>query len=142
MIIKVSQIPAQGLTLREYIDERTLDFDSEIASMRTPFLIEAQISHITNTVTAFLDVSGSVQLYCARCLSEFSVQVSKHLTLAYPLDPGQDMVDMTPDIRQELILDLPVNPKCSPECKGLCPGCGTNLNEGGCSCGTTKKKTL
>jgi uncharacterized protein len=37
-------------------------------------------------------------------------------------------------LRQYLILNLPMAPVCQPDCKGLCPRCGQNLNEGSCSC--------
>ena len=35
---------------------------------------------------------------------------------------------------EEFVLALPVRPLCKPDCKGLCPDCGKNLNEGSCSC--------
>jgi uncharacterized protein len=43
-------------------------------------------------------------------------------------------IDLGPDIREEIILDYPVKPLCKPDCKGLCPTCGKNLNEGQCNC--------
>ena len=46
-------------------------------------------------------------------------------------------IDLDQDIREEIILDYPIKPLCRPDCKGLCPRCGKNLNEGGCSCGVT-----
>ena len=36
---------------------------------------------------------------------------------------------------EELILALPVKALCAPDCKGLCPVCGTNLNDASCGCG-------
>ncbi|MEG2005510.1 MAG: DUF177 domain-containing protein, partial [Bilophila sp.] len=35
---------------------------------------------------------------------------------------------------EEFVLALPVKPLCRPDCKGLCPVCGQNRNEGSCSC--------
>lgn len=53
------------------------------------------------------------------------------------------LVDGAPEINlagllwEEFVLALPVRPLCKPDCKGLCPDCGKNLNEGSCSaCGT------
>ena len=43
-------------------------------------------------------------------------------------------IDLDQDIREEIILDYPIKPLCNPDCKGLCPKCGKNLNEGGCNC--------
>ena len=50
------------------------------------------------------------------------------------------LVDGAPEINlagllwEEFVLALPVRPLCKPDCKGLCPDCGKNLNEGSCSC--------
>ena len=51
-------------------------------------------------------------------------------------------VDITSDIREELLLTMPSRFLCSEECKGLCPGCGANLNDGKCTCGKKKKGIL
>jgi uncharacterized protein len=40
-----------------------------------------------------------------------------------------DVVDITDDIRQEIILAYPMIPICQQNCKGLCPVCGQNLNQ-------------
>jgi len=44
--------------------------------------------------------------------------------------------DLTELLRQSILLALPMRPLCSEECKGLCPHCGANLNEGPCGCPT------
>ncbi|MCK4303204.1 MAG: DUF177 domain-containing protein [Candidatus Eisenbacteria sp.] len=38
------------------------------------------------------------------------------------------------EVRQSVILELPADPFCGPDCKGLCPHCGVNLNNGSCDC--------
>lgn len=52
----------------------------------------------------------------------------------YALDANQDELDAGPALREELLLALPDYPLCRPECRGLCPQCGTDLNEGDCNC--------
>ncbi|MDD5195443.1 MAG: DUF177 domain-containing protein, partial [Candidatus Omnitrophica bacterium] len=42
------------------------------------------------------------------------------------------------DIREEVLLNFPMKVLCKPDCKGLCPGCGANLNNEVCKC---KQKT-
>ena len=46
------------------------------------------------------------------------------------------MVDLSELIRQLLVLHLPSHPICSPDCRGLCPECGADLNVSACSCRT------
>jgi uncharacterized protein len=47
--------------------------------------------------------------------------------------PETGLLDLEPLIREEMLLAIPINPICRPDCKGLCPVCGENLNESQCS---------
>ena len=49
-------------------------------------------------------------------------------------DIREEELDITADVRDELLIELPMNPLCSEECKGLCPTCGTNRNKENCQC--------
>ena len=53
--------------------------------------------------------------------------------LEFSLYDGEE-VDLTPLIREQMILALPTRPLCQEDCRGLCPRCGANLNEGDCGC--------
>ena len=52
---------------------------------------------------------------------------------AVPLGPDL-VLDVTEVARQHLLLALPMVPVCRPDCRGLCPRCGANLNERECGC--------
>jgi uncharacterized protein len=45
-----------------------------------------------------------------------------------------EAIDLTEDIREDMILAFPNYPVCSSGCRGLCPQCGADLNEKTCSC--------
>ncbi len=48
---------------------------------------------------------------------------------------GEDNVlDLSEAVRQNILVNLPIKPLCRPDCAGLCPKCGKNLNYGPCSC--------
>lgn len=49
-------------------------------------------------------------------------------------DRGAPVLDLAAVCWEELMLALPVTPLCREDCKGLCAGCGANLNEGMCAC--------
>lgn len=80
-------------------------------------------------------VSVACDMECRRCADFFStsVRVSSFLR-AYEIRDGMETVDLTADIREDILLALPSYPLCEESCKGLCPHCGKNLNEGPCSC--------
>ena len=43
-------------------------------------------------------------------------------------------LDLLPMVRDAVHLAVPIAPRCRPDCRGLCPGCGANLNQGQCDC--------
>jgi uncharacterized protein len=53
--------------------------------------------------------------------------------LEFSLYDGEE-VDLTPLIREQMLLALPTRPLCREDCRGLCPQCGANLNERDCGC--------
>lgn len=51
---------------------------------------------------------------------------------------GAPMLDLGGLLWEELSLALPVKPLCRRDCKGVCPSCGKNLNDGPCGCGESE----
>lgn len=49
-----------------------------------------------------------------------------------------EQLDLVPMVREILVLDAPSTPLCRPNCSGLCPHCGIDLNEASCSCTTAE----
>ncbi|MCA1828791.1 MAG: DUF177 domain-containing protein [Myxococcales bacterium] len=46
-------------------------------------------------------------------------------------------IDLKPAVREQILLQIPGSPLCGEDCKGLCPRCGKDLNEGDCGCDRT-----
>ena len=137
MKIKISQIASDGLRLEEEIDPKTLDVETNEFTYAGPLRIEGTLYKITNAVSVELILHATINMQCSRCLAISKVNIEKKVVLNYQVENADQFIDLGPDIREELILGYPIKPLCKPECKGLCPRCGKNLNEGGCSCGTT-----
>ena len=53
---------------------------------------------------------------------------------SYPVAPDATEVDVTPVVREELVLAAPRFALCREDCKGLCPQCGKDWNTGRCDC--------
>jgi uncharacterized protein len=56
------------------------------------------------------------------------------------LDPRAAVLDVTPAIREEVLLAVPAFPLCREDCRGLCPVCGVNRNLEECSCDLAKSE--
>jgi uncharacterized protein len=80
-------------------------------------------------------VAADIRLECGRCVEFFSTTVTDDDFLqGYDISGGVETVDVTGDIREAVLLSVPHYPVCQPDCKGLCPQCGRNLNTGSCAC--------
>ena len=108
-----------------------------------PLAPAGDITYHLSAVMAGADLivtgSASVPLatVCARCLDDIRVPITvKKLCLHF--EKVRDLeVDLTDDVREELLLAVPSCFYCSPDCKGICPVCGTNLNHASCDCDRT-----
>ena len=72
---------------------------------------------------------------CDRCLTDATEKLSSDF--AEEFDPSaavDDLIDVTELLRDEMLLSRPTKNLCKADCKGLCPVCGANLNDGDCGC--------
>ena len=71
---------------------------------------------------------------CGRCLKTVSPEIRVDDVTIHLDRPTTEAVDISDAVREEALLVLPYNLLCSPDCKGLCPKCGADLNFGDCGC--------
>jgi uncharacterized protein len=95
-------------------------------------------------VTGTLD--AQVRTECTRCLTPFYVSIvieiddtitlsGADLTPERPVRVAEDgWVDLSPLIRENAWVAVPVKPICTPDCQGICPTCGGNINLSECTC--------
>ena len=85
-----------------------------------------------------LQVETVLQRPCARCLKDVRLPVRADAEETF-LDDGEtpitmETIDLQPIIREAVVLAEPMRVLCAPDCRGLCPQCGKDLNEGPCGC--------
>ncbi len=138
MKIHVNQVPAEGLRDRVTYDPTTMDMDRADIHPTDPCQVEAFIVKADQELVVNADIRAPLQMTCARCLEGFVSTVTTDAVFSYKVHPT-DVVDITEDVRQEIILAYPMVPICQPGCKGLCSACGQNLNLGVCSHHTARQ---
>ena len=81
-------------------------------------------------------VKTEISFACVRCAEYTPILVCDPSFLRAIEVTGEDneSVDLTDDIRESIILAFPTKPLCNTRCKGLCAGCGANLNREKCRC--------
>lgn len=108
------------------------------AEVRADVTLEA----IAGGITAAGVVEAPWTGECRRCLATASGTLSIRVReLYWPDGDGEDAyrlvddeVDLQDLVHDAVLLELPVAPVCDEACRGLCPQCGTNLNEQACRC--------
>ena len=128
----------------------TRDFPFEIPSIRLP--PDLDLTDLTGTVRVTRTAQGllvqaklqaMVAAECVRCLTEFQQPLEVDFSDLYAFTPASmtetglllpenGKIDLAPIVREEMLLAVPISPLCQPDCKGLCPICGENLNEVTC----------
>jgi uncharacterized protein len=130
MKIHVNRIPEGGITEHATYDPAHLDMERDDVHV-APFDVEAFITKTDQELIVRAEIRSPVKFVCGRCLEEFPREIKASGMYSYHVQPT-DVVDITEDVRQEIILNYPMVPLCRPECKGLCLECGQNLNHGSC----------
>lgn len=92
----------------------------------------------------------TLEVECSRCLTSFSLPLNVPLETYYTIgDEGttdqkqseciqisstEQSINFISQIREGIILAIPLKLLCHEKCKGLCPRCGVNLNTESCKC--------
>lgn len=144
MIIDLKKLRNSGKTESgfyfEYEPERDL-VDIPQAEIVFPVKVNGTVT-LTDKHSAYIDgeVCFSVSGECTRCLShteqlfaiEFSEHVSEDDEEGYPV--VNDKVDLSAVVDDIILMNQPVSFLCKEDCKGICAGCGVNLNQEECKC--------
>ena len=134
MRINVKRIPDGGEILRGTDPASIID----IADPAVRFEREIEYDLLAQIQGHALLVTGklatTVNLCCGRCLRRFEQPLRVEQLVFHEELTGEDFVDLTPQIREDIILELPQRALCQEDCKGLCPHCGVDLNQRTCQC--------
>ena len=161
MLISLHELEQREINFRQEFAPDTIDLSPDmrqVAPLRTSgraTLIEEQHGKgIIQDIRVLGDLATSVETACARCLEPVTSRVERKFELLYRprgIDAGRDEISVTQaeaeigyyvgegvlleDImREQILLELPLKVVCREDCKGLCPRCGENLNQGKCQC--------
>lgn len=147
MKIIIPEIPKEGLDLE--IQET---IESDIIS--SPIKAHLKIGKHGSEITVKGDLTAEVKLQCSRCLKDFSEILSVPVDVVYhPVEDlkGEDNHEIKTEeldmdfysgeemelidlLKEQLMLNIPMKPLCTDLCKGICPGCGADLNIDNCTC--------
>lgn len=136
MIIEINRLPPEG---KRFVGEEPPDILElervPLARSLGPVRYDLFAEMASHQLIVRGVLSMDLEVQCSRCAGFFSTTAGDSSFLrAYELSEGTETVDVTGDIREGILLQLPTHPLCRQDCRGLCPQCGRNLNEGACDC--------
>ena len=104
---------------------------------------ELYVQRVSEELVVRGRLAAELEMRCARCSEFFSTTVAvSDFLRAYPAPKDTDSVDITEDVREEILLHVAGFAVCSVDCKGICPRCGVDLNKGSCECKKEEGPTL
>jgi uncharacterized protein len=129
--------------MREHVIEATAPegwgLDLVKVAAGTPVVIDARFESVMDGVLVTAEVEVPVSAECGRCLDPVELQLAVPVQELYAYEPDPedpdaltlsgDTLDLEPVVRDAVVLALPMNPLCDPDCPGLCATCGARLAE-------------
>ena len=136
MKINIHHVPEEGLHIDGEDPPSILDVEDHEWTFRGPVFhsLDATLLQDALLVTGRIWTEGHVR--CSRCLAEFGKRLTVPQFVVHRPLTSDDIVDLTPEIRESILLEIPQKPLCSDDCKGLCPVCGIDRNKQDCNCET------
>ena len=144
MILDIRKLKRSGKDQTDFFFEYTpVDFDLDIPSAEFDGAVKVNGRLTLIGEHACLvegEINFTIKGACTRCLEdasnsylvEFAENVEEDNEDGYSLK--NDTVDLALIVDDYLAMNIPVSFLCKDDCKGLCAGCGTNLNNGECKC--------
>ena len=163
MLLYVDDINDKGLSLEFEEKPQTFPALEKIANsgggeFHPPIKFRLKAIRIRNMVQVEGDFAAQAQLTCSRCLKEFEMPLQSPFSLTFAQETpevaserdeeeielsaeeigfimfkGRE-IDLTQALQEQVVMSLPMQPLCAKACKGLCPTCGTDLNQSDCDC--------
>lgn len=143
--VDVSQIiekPEEKMAISDAIEMEPMKVSGEAVIIEDEVSFEVWLSNVGLGILIEGESQGKAKMVCSRCLDDFLYEMEGKISDLYIFEePSQEedveekvyhvvgsRIDIYPPIRDSVGLALPLRPLDKPDCRGLCPVCGTNLN--------------
>ena len=147
MVINISEILKQnGASLCFNIEKNILNTNSfrGINKFLSPVKVEGTVTNLDGVFNVLADGSAEVESACDRCLKPVSFKLDFKINENFSNTGKEkeaetfsgDIIDLEDVVSRGILTSLPMKGVCSEDCKGLCPICGKDLNDGVCECRT------
>src|SRR5262245_11883198 len=139
MKINIHLVPEDGSHIDGEDPPSILDVKDRVWNFTKPVHHSLDATLLDDALLVTGVVWTEAAVHCSLCLQEFSQRLEVgDFVFHHPLT-SEDIVDLTPEIRESILLEIPQKPLCRADCKGLCPVCGIDRNKQSCQCARDAK---
>jgi uncharacterized protein len=135
LLINLSCIGEHGRCIKGSLSPEIVDV-SRSDHLRLPYPVDydLNISIVQASALIIGRVYSTICCQCDRCLSDFEKFLENPNICHYIPVTEDKTIDLTDEIREDMLIVFPQKVLCSKDCRGLCRFCGQNLNKKKCSC--------
>ena len=155
MVFDIEEIGDEGLSFSLLLNKNQLEIDQAGLSVKVDIAVSGTLTRVGEDVYLKGKVMTDVVASCSRCLDTLSCPIDSDLKSHFVSSDSQcisagevelhasdvdievyenQQIDLTQSVRDGILLAVPVICLCKEDCKGICPQCGKNLNQGLCKC--------
>jgi uncharacterized metal-binding protein YceD (DUF177 family) len=128
MKIHLKQIPAEGLHLEGEEDCPIPELTAEEIRCLAPLHYDIEIGLSDGSLWANGSLKQPVELSCVSCLEKFDYEIKVPAFALHTELHGPETVDLTPFMREDILLNLPAHPRCDREGGRVCKAASATLN--------------
>lgn len=126
----------------------TINYYGDEILLPEPISLEGKIYVINDSFFLTCQVKTQMEVSCSRCLKPFTYHYSSKIDIQLMEDSQENeeddlediyfyqegVIDLDDIVKENILTNIPLQMICSKGCKGICAGCGGDLNEGQCTC--------
>ena len=128
LLVNLRHVEKDDLTLKGELSAEELDIDTrdEMVQVANPLRYQLQVQKLADALLVRGKLVLPLACQCVRCLKSFEYKLELpewacHIPLVgeEKAQIVSDSVDLTPFLREDILLELPQHPLCNPDCGGL-----------------------
>lgn len=115
--------------------------DDERQTCPNPLRYDLEVARVGEAILVRGTLTIVLRCRCDRCLVYYDQPVAVPEVCEFFEPPVPDVLDLTPSLREDILINFPAKYLCREDCRGLCPTCGANLNVRECHCARAETAT-
>lgn len=149
-LLALKQAPGKVFPLAGRVELPSITLGGEALVLKSGIDFTGEAVYQREVIYLSLNLSAEIERQCSRCLKSFTVPVNKMERLElreesashsmkldreeFTYSGDSSEIELLPYLKSLIISALNPKPLCREDCRGICPYCGKDLNEGSCNC--------